>query len=84
VVRLIAVNVIAPHKLALVFRDLSQGVFDGASYLASRRGRLLENLRDPAYFARCFVDTGALCWPNGLELSADRLRELAGGTETNN
>jgi hypothetical protein len=37
----------------------------------------LEVLRDPAYFSSCFVDAGALCWPNGLELSAARMYELS-------
>jgi hypothetical protein len=37
----------------------------------------LEVLRDPAYLSRCFVDAGALCWPNGLELSAARMYELS-------
>ena len=36
---------------------------------------LLEPLRDSVYFARFFIDAGALCWPNGLELSPDRLHE---------
>ena len=80
-IKLLDVKTIAPHQLELIFSDQSQGVFDGASYLANRQGPLLENLRDPAYFARCFVDAGALCWPNGLELSAARLHELARSAE---
>jgi hypothetical protein len=43
---------------------------------------LLKALSKPAYFARCFVDAGALCWPNGLELSAGRLHELVNTTTT--
>jgi hypothetical protein len=82
VIKLLDVKTIAPHQLELTFSDHSLGVFDGANYLESRQGPLLENLRDPAYFARCFVDAGALCWPNGLELSGARLRELAGSTAT--
>jgi hypothetical protein len=81
VIKLLDVKTIAPYQLDLSFSDQSHGVFDGSSYLASRQGTLLENLRDPAYFARCFVDAGALCWPNGLELSAARLQELVGSVE---
>ena len=81
-IKLLDVKTIAPHQLELTFSDHSLGVFDGANYLASRQGLLLENLREPAYFARCFIDAGALCWPNGLELSGARLRELAGSTAT--
>ena len=81
-IKLLDVKTIAPHQLELTFSDHSLGLFNGANYLASRQGPLLENLRDPAYFARCCIDAGALCWPNGLELSASRLHELAGRTVT--
>ena len=77
VIKLLNVRAPRPHQLELTFSDHTQGVFDGAAYLSSRQGPLLEPLRDPAYFARCFVDAGALCWPNGLELSAARLHELS-------
>jgi hypothetical protein len=76
VIKLRDAKSIAPHRIELTFSDERSGIFDGAQYLASRQGPLLDALRDPAYFARCFVDAGALCWPNGLELSAARLREL--------
>ena len=81
-IKLLDAKNIAPHQLELTFSDHSHGVFDGALYLASRQGPLLENLRDPANFARCFVDVGALCWPNGLELSAARLHAIAGSAVT--
>jgi hypothetical protein len=77
VIKLLDIKTIAPHRLELTFSDHSHGVFEGAHYLSSRQGPLLENLHDPAYFAQCFVDAGALCWPNGLELSASRLHELS-------
>lgn len=81
-IKLLDVKTTAPHQLELTFSNHTHGVFDGADYLASRQGPLLEALSDPAYFARCFIDTGALCWPNGLELSAARLHELVNATST--
>ena len=81
-IKLLDVKTLASQQLELSFSDQTRGVFDGAHYLASRQGPLLEDLRDPAYFARCFVDAGALCWPNGLELSATRLHELLNTTAT--
>lgn len=63
-------------KLELEFSDQTHVLFDAESYLANRQGPLLDALREPNYFNRAFVDAGAVCWPNGLELSADRLREL--------
>jgi len=80
VIKLLNVKSLKTHVLELGFSDHSQGVFDGATYLATRQGPLLEALRDPTYFERCFVDAGALCWPNGLELSGTRLHELANAT----
>ena len=65
-------------RLELDFSDQTQGVFDGGAYLATRSGPLLDKLRDPAYFSRFFIDAGALCWPNGLELSPAKVHELAG------
>jgi len=76
VIKLLEVTSFGKHRLALVFSDGVHGFFDGDAYLATRQGPLLEPLRDAAYFARCFVDAGALCWPNGLELSAARLHGL--------
>ena len=32
-------------------------------------------LADPAYFARAFIESGALAWANGFELSADSLHK---------
>lgn len=63
--------------IALVFSDHSRGTFDLATYLASRSGPLLEPLKDPAFRRRAFIDAGALCWPNGLEISPARLHELS-------
>lgn len=73
------INVIAAHyqknfQVALVFSDGREGVFDGRTLLA-RTGSLLVALRDEHYFQRFFIDAGALCWPNGLELSPARLYE---------
>jgi hypothetical protein len=63
-------------QLDVSFSNGDHGLFHGAAYLAERQGPLLEPLRDPAYFQKCFVDMGALCWPNGLELSAQRVHEV--------
>jgi hypothetical protein len=78
--KLLEVKTLAPLQLGLLFNDHTRRVFDGAGYLADRQGPLLEALRDPVYFARCFVDSGALCWPNGLALSPARLYEMTATT----
>ena len=62
------------YQVAVFFSDNKEGVFDGTALL-QRHGTLIEALRDENFFKRLFVDTGALCWPNGLELSPSRLYE---------
>ena len=64
-------------KLKIDFSDYTHGVFDAGSYLAKRSGPLLDKLRDAAYFSRYFIDAGALCWPNGLEISPAKVHALS-------
>ena len=73
-IKIIRVQVLNDFQLQLEFSDGSNGWFDGRALL-QRTGPLLEALRDPDYFARAFIDAGALCWPNGLELSPARVYE---------
>jgi hypothetical protein len=73
-IKIIAARYLGDYMIMLEFSDGAEGKFDGRTLLA-RSGSLLEPLRDKAYFSRCFLDAGALCWPNGLELSPTRLRE---------
>jgi hypothetical protein len=67
--------------LHLEFSDGKAGILDGRELL-KRTGALLEPLRTPDYFARAFVDAGGLCWPNGLELSPQRLYSMIFAHET--
>ena len=72
----------AEFSLSLKFWNGESGVFDAKAYPAEKRGILLEPLKEAAYFQRCFVDAGALCWPNGLELSGQRVLELSTALQT--
>lgn len=76
-IKVLHAHLVSPFQLELAFSDHSHGVFDADAYLSTRSGPLLDRLRDPAYFARFFIDAGALCWPNGLEISPARLHALA-------
>lgn len=73
-IKLIEARYQGDFQVALSFSDGKEGVFDGRALL-QRSGPLLEPLRDESYFKRVFLDAGALCWPNGLELSPSRLYE---------
>ena len=74
-IKLIEARYDKDFKIKLTFSDASEGVFDGAEFL-KKSGPLLVALRTESFFKRAFIDAGALCWPNGLELSPARLHEL--------
>ena len=76
-IKVLNARLTASFMLEIDFSDHTQGVFDANAYLANRAGPLLEKLRDAAYFQRFFIDAGALCWPNGLELSPAKIHELS-------
>ena len=79
--KLLTARYVGDFQIRLEFSDGTCGDFDGRALL-QRTGSLLEPLRDASYFQRCFIDAGALCWPNGLELSAVRLRQNTRWVET--
>jgi hypothetical protein len=73
-IKLTHVSVQGPHRLALTFSDGSHAVWS-AEALIARSTELTQPLEDPAYFARAFIEGGALAWPNGLELSPAALHQ---------
>ncbi len=77
-IKLIEARYRGDFQVTLSFSDGKEGIFDGRGVL-QRCGPLLDPLRDEAYFRRLFIDAGALCWPNGLELSPARLHETCQG-----
>ncbi|TYT73313.1 DUF2442 domain-containing protein [Desulfobotulus mexicanus] len=59
-------------RIELSFSDGMTGIFDGKTLL-QRDGVLLQKLKDEFFFKRFFLDSGALSWPHGLELSPAKL-----------
>jgi len=73
-------------RLHIAFSDGSAGVHDFSS-IVQEPGPLLVPLRDESYFARVFLEFGALTWPNGFDIAPEWLRremsarnELQGST----
>jgi hypothetical protein len=67
-------------KLRVAFNDDSEGVHDFAE-LVKEPGQMLEPLQDADYFARVFLEFGALTWPNGFDIAPEwprRKMEAAG------
>ena len=75
-ISLLSARYLGERKFAVSFSDGSDGTLDMAEYLANRGGPLLEPLKDETYLSRGFVDAGAFAWPNGLELSPEKLHSL--------
>lgn len=76
-IKLIGLERTGDAELELRFSNRSHGAWSAAPLIARDTG-LIRPLAEPAYFRRALIDAGALAWPNGLELSADKLhRRLA-------
>jgi hypothetical protein len=61
------------YRLHATFSDSTAGEHD-FSTLVAESGQMGEPLRDPAYFARVFLEDGAPTWPNGFDMCPDWLR----------
>ena len=62
----IGVRRLGGFELELEFSDDSIGVRDFES-IVQKSGTMIEPLKDPSYFARVFIEDGALTWPNGYD-----------------
>ena len=62
-----------PHRLFIQFNDGSCGTHNFEAMVAEP-GTLLAPLRDIDYFARVFLEFGALTWPNGFDIAPEWLR----------
>lgn len=70
----VSVKPMGGYRLRVGFSDGTAGVHD-FSATAARDGEMVRPLKDPAYFARVFVELGALTWPNGFDLDPIALHE---------
>lgn len=72
-IKLVGVKLAGGDALDLTFSDGSGGRWS-AQEIIGRDTELTRPLGDPDYFARAFLEAGALAWPNGLEFSASSLQ----------
>ena len=66
IIKVRSIRRLGGFRLAIEFSDDSFGERD-FSFIKTETGPMLEPLKDPAYFARVFVEDGALTWPNGYD-----------------
>jgi hypothetical protein len=69
IVHVTKVEKLGGFRLRLTFSDGTEGERDFAGMIAEG-GEMVEPLRDPAFFARVFLDDGILTWPNGFDLDS--------------
>ena len=68
-IKLTAVESKGDARLLLRFSD---GMYDFAQYLDANT-EMTAPLRDPQFFAKHFIEAGALAWSNGFDLSGESL-----------
>lgn len=61
-------------RIRLAFTDGVVGTVDFSDWLD---GPVFEPLKDPAYFARFFLDGGTVAWPNGADIAPETLHDRA-------
>lgn len=79
-VKLTAIESKGDARLLLRFSDGAWGIHDFLRYLEAGTEMTLP-LRDPQFFARHFIEAGALAWPNGFDLSAESLYQRLKGAK---
>ena len=72
-IKVVGIEKSGGHRLRIRFSDGSFGEHDFAA-MTNDPGPLLDPLRDADYFARVFLDFGALTWPNGFDIAPEWLR----------
>ena len=71
-IKLVAIEPKSASTLLLRFSDGAWGEFDLGPFIAANT-EMTGPLADPVFFRRCFIEVGALAWPNGFDLSAESL-----------
>ncbi|MDP2411416.1 MAG: DUF2442 domain-containing protein [Pseudolabrys sp.] len=70
----VSVKPIGGYRLRIGFSDGSVGIHDFSSTV-QRSGEMVQPLKDPAFFARVFIELGALTWPNDFALDSIALHD---------
>ena len=79
--KVVELEVVRPYGLRVRFNNGQAGTHD-CSQLTRGPGPMIEPLRDPAFFARAFLEFGAPTWPNGFDMSPEWLqREMQAAGE---
>jgi len=78
-IKIIKAVYVEDYVVTLEFSDEKFTHYDFVS-LVAKDGLLVQALKDKDYFKEFFLELGAICWKNGLELSPHSLYEKAKDT----
>jgi len=68
-IKILEANYLYDKVIRLEFSDGTWGDYD-LQPLIEQNTEMVKPLRDDAFFQQFFLELGALCWPNGFDLSA--------------
>jgi Protein of unknown function (DUF2442) len=68
-VKVTSVRTIRAFELAIGFSDGTTGTHDFAAIVAEG-GKMVDPLKDEAFFQRVFIELGVLAWPNGFDIDS--------------
>ncbi len=80
--RVAAVEVREDFVLAVRFLDGVEGMVDLSALVLSPSAGVFADLRDGSIFAAARVESGAVTWPNGLDLAPDAMYRAIDQTGT--
>jgi hypothetical protein len=73
-IKIVQAHFMQEKIIRLAFSDGTTGDYDLAPLIA-RGAEMVKPLEDDAFFRRFFLELGALCWPNGFELSGGGIQQ---------
>lgn len=73
-VKVLSVEAAGDHRLRVRFSNGREGICDLSGMVGQDRP-MLKPLADPEFFARAFVQTGTIAWPNGFDIDAIALHD---------
>jgi hypothetical protein len=74
IIKILKLQKLGGFQLRLYFSDGTEGDWDFADVIAAG-GAMVDPLKSGKYFARVFLQLGALTWPNGFDLDSIALHD---------
>jgi Protein of unknown function (DUF2442) len=71
--RVTEVRTLPGYRVVVRFVDGTEGEVDLSRLVLSNRAGVFAALRDPAVFAKAYVEYGAVMWPGEIDLAPDAM-----------